>query len=230
MDDNQEQEYGAVLIEVFLALKSKMVLILVAALAAGMLGWGVSGFLLTPRYEASVNMIVNTRTEVTGVITSDNISSAENLVDTYAIIIKSNKVLNKVIEQLHLDVTYEALYDAVSVSAINDTQVMKIAVEHEERARARQIVEAIVQIAPDMVKDAVEAGSCKVVSDVHVEKDPVFPNVKMITVLAAAMGMMLTMCLVVLKELLNDFIVDDLDVERKIGLPVLGIIPDMEEK
>ena len=57
-----------------------------------------------------------------------------------------------------------------------------------------------------------------------------FPNVKMITVLAAAMGMMLTMCLVVLKELLNDFIVDDLDVERKIGLPVLGIIPDMEEK
>lgn len=230
MDDNQEQEYGAVLIEVFLALKSKMVLILVAALAAGMLGWGVSGFLLTPRYEASVNMIVNTRTEVTGVITSDNISSAENLVDTYAIIIKSNKVLNKVIEQLHLDVTYEELYDAVSVSAINDTQVMKIAVEHEERARARQIVEAIVQIAPDMVKDAVEAGSCKVVSDVHVEKDPVFPNVKMITVLAAAMGMMLTMCLVVLKELLNDFIVDDLDVERKIGLPVLGIIPDMEEK
>ena len=160
MDDNQEQEYGAVLIEVFLALKSKMVLILVAALAAGMLGWGVSGFLLTPRYEASVNMIVNTRTEVTGVITSDNISSAENLVDTYAIIIKSNKVLNKVIEQLHLDVTYEELYDAVSVSAINDTQVMKIAVEHEERARARQIVEAIVQIAPDMVKDAVEAGSC----------------------------------------------------------------------
>lgn len=230
MDDNQEQEYGAVLIEVFLALKSKMVLILVAALAAGMLGWGVSGFLLTPRYEASVNMIVNTRTEVTGVITSDNISSAENLVDTYAIIIKSNKVLNKVIEQLHLDVTYEELYDAVSVSAINDTQVMKIAVEHEERARARQIVEAIVQIAPDMVKDAVEAGSCKVVSDVHVEKDPVFPNVKMITVLAAAVGMMLTMCLVVLKELLNDFIVDDLDVERKIGLPVLGIIPDMEEK
>ena len=230
MDDNQEQEYGAVLIEVFLALKSKMVLILVAALAAGMLGWGVSGFLLTPRYEASVNMIVNTRTEVTGVITSDNISSAENLVDTYAIIIKSNKVLNKVIEQLHLDVTFEELYDAVSVSAINDTQVMKIAVEHEERARARQIVESIVQIAPDMVKDAVEAGSCKVVSDVHVEKDPVFPNVKMITVLAAAVGMMLTMCLVVLKELLNDFIVDDLDVERKIGLPVLGIIPDMEEK
>ena len=150
--------------------------------------------------------------------------------DTYAIIIKSNKVLNKVIDQLNLDTTFEELYEDVSVSAVNDTQVMKIAVEHVERARARQIVEAIVQIAPDMVKDAVEAGSCKVVSDVHVEKDPVFPNVKMITLLAAALGMMLTVSVVVLKELLNDFIVDDLDVERKLGIPVLGIIPDMEEK
>ena len=230
MDDNLEQGYGAVFLEVLLALKSKMALILAAALAAGILGWGVSAFFLTPRYVASVNMIVNTRTEVSGVITSDNISSAENLVDTYAIIIKSNKVLNEVIKQLNLNTTFEELYENVTVSAINDTQVMKIAVEHVERARARQIVEAIVQIAPDMVKDAVEAGSCKVVSDVHMEKDPVFPNVKMITLLAAVMGMMLTVCVVVLKELLNDFIVDDLDVERKLGIPVLGIIPDMEEK
>lgn len=230
MDDNLEQGYGAVFLEVLLALRAKLALILAAAVAAGVLGWGVSTFMLTPRYEASVNMIVNTRTEVTGVITTDNISSAENLVDTYAIIIKSNKVLNRVIDQLKLDMTFEELYEDVSVSAINDTQVMKIAVENVERARARQIVEAIVDIAPDMVKDAVEAGSCKVVSDVHVEKDPVFPNVQMITLLATAMGMLAAMCVIVLKELLNDFIVDDLDVERKLGIPVLGIIPDMEEK
>jgi capsular polysaccharide biosynthesis protein len=32
----------------------------------------------------------------------------------------------------------------------------------------------------------------------------------------------------VLKELFDDFIVDDADLERKLGIPALGVIPDME--
>ena len=70
-------------------LKEKIAMILVATVAAAVLGWSISTFLLPRRYEASVNMIVNTRTDLTTMVTSDNISSAQNLVDTYAIIIKS---------------------------------------------------------------------------------------------------------------------------------------------
>lgn len=83
-----------VILELLQVLKEKIAMILVATVAAAVLGWSISTFLLPRRYEASVNMIFNTRTDLTTMVTSDNISSAQNLVDTYAIIIKSNKVLN----------------------------------------------------------------------------------------------------------------------------------------
>lgn len=60
---------------------------------------------ITPQYEASINMIVNTRRDNMATVTNDNITSAKNLVSTYAIIIKSNIVLNKVISNLGLTVS-----------------------------------------------------------------------------------------------------------------------------
>ena len=109
MEDNFERDYGMVVLELLQALKEKIALILVMTVICAGLSWGVSSFILPKKYEASVNMIVNTRTEIVGVVTSDSISSAQDLVDTYAIIIKSNKVLNQVIDTLGLTMTYEEL-------------------------------------------------------------------------------------------------------------------------
>lgn len=228
MGDNQEQGYGLVLFELLTALKDKIILIIAVVVSFALAGWTFSAFLMTPQYESSVNMIVNTRTEATGNMTNDDISSAQKLVNTYAIIIKSNTVLNQVIDNLDLNMTYEDLYSAVSVNSIDNTQVMKIAARNKDPEIAEKIVETIAQIAPNIVKDAVEAGSCKVVSDVAVKNKPVSPQIGKITILAAAFGMILCMAVIILEELMNDFIVDDSDVERKLAIPTLGIIPDME--
>lgn len=230
MEYTNEQEYGVVIMDLLMALKDKIALILVVTILSAMAGLGVSAFLMPKRYEASVNMIVNARSDQSASVTIDDLSSSQDLVDTYAIIIKSNIVLNQVIGELGLDMRFEELYDAMTVAAINNTQVMKIAVQHEDPQLARRIVDSITAIAPDIVKDAVEAGSCKVVSQVYVGEDPVSPNIEKNTVVVGLLGMMLCVCTIVLKEIQNDFIVDDADVNRKLGIPVLGMIPDVEVK
>lgn len=230
MDQNYEQEYGAVIMELLTALKEKIlpiILVTVLSLAAGL---GISMFLMPQRYEASVNMIVNARTDVSSGVTNDDISSAQNLVDTYAIIIKSNTVLNQVIEQLGLDMSYEDLYEDVTVDAINNTQVMKIAIQNEDPLLASRILSTLTEIAPEIVRDAVEAGSCKVVSQVYVADEPVSPNIQKNTIMAGLLGFALCVAFIILKEIMNDYIVDDGDVNRKLGIPVLGIIPDVEVK
>ena len=228
MDDNFEQGYAVVVLELLQALKEKIALILAAAILAAALGWGFSAFLVPKRYEASVNMIVNTRTEITGVVTSDSISSARNLADTYAIIIKSNKVLNQVIDRLGLQMSFEELYDIVSVNDINNTQVMKIAAQCSDPALAEQIVQTISEIAPAIVADAVEAGSCKVVRDVYTAQKPISPSPLRNAALYGAAAMLLVCAAIVLRELFNDQIIDDNDLEKKLGIPALGVIPDVE--
>ena len=229
MEDNYEQGYGVVILELMQTLKDKVALILIATVAAALAGWAVSSFFVPRRYEASVNMIVNTRTDMNTVVTSDNISSAQNLVDTYAIIIKSNKVLNSVIDELDLNMSYEELSRQISVDAINRTQVMKIAAQCSDPRLAEQIVHTISQIAPAIVADAVEAGSCKVVSDVYSSQKPVSPNIPRTTILFGALAFLLMCAIVVLRELFNDYIVDDADMEKKLGISALGVIPDVED-
>ena len=229
MEDNYERGYGLVVLELLQALKDKVALILSVTILAAALSWVFSSFVMPRKYEASVNMIVNTRTEIVGVVTSDSISSAQDLVDTYAIIIKSNKVLNKVIDQLGLHMSYEELSKLISVDPIRNTQVMKIAAQCADADQAAVIVQTISEIAPSIVADAVEAGSCKVVSDVYSSAKPVSPDIPRNILLASALALIAVCALVILRELFNDYIVDDADLEKKLGISVLGVIPDVEE-
>ena len=228
MDDNFEQDYGRVVLGLLSVLKAKIALILVLSILSGVVGFCTASFLMPKRYEASVNMIVNMRSDMLNPVTSDNITSAQDLVDTYAIIIKSNKVLNQVIEKLGVKMSYEELSNMIRVDPIRSTQVMKIAAQCEDTDLAIRIVQTISEIAPDIVADAVEAGSCKVVSDVYARHNPVSPDVTRIVVLFAGFMFILACAVVVLRELCNDFIIDESDMEKKLGISVLGLIPDVE--
>ena len=197
------------LLELARLLWSHALQIAAAGIAAAVICLLVCTFVLTPRYQASVNLIVNSRQDGNASITSDNINSARNLIDTYAVIIKSNIVLNDVIEQLGLDMTYRQL------------------LANEDPALAGKIVQAIAETAPDVIVDKVEAGSCKVVSDVEITSNPVFPQTKKY-VLASALGGIVAACgILVLDHLLHDYIVDSEDIQKKLELPVLGLIPEV---
>ena len=119
------------LLELARLLWSHALQIAAAGIAAAVICLLVCTFVLTPRYQASVNLIVNSRQDGNASITSDNINSARNLIDTYAVIIKSNIVLNDVIEQLGLDMTYRQLLACVSVDGVGSTQIMSITVTNE---------------------------------------------------------------------------------------------------
>ena len=99
--------------ELFLLLKRNVFLILGLSLLFGAAGFGIASFLMTPVYEAEAKMIVNTKKDDTTGITSDQIISAKNLVDTYSIILRSRTVLIPVIEKLDLSMSYEELQKMV---------------------------------------------------------------------------------------------------------------------
>ena len=230
MRENYEQEYRWIYNELLVEIRDKILLIIVVALLGAAVGGAGAKALITPEYEASINLIVNMKSSNDEYITSDSISSAQTLAETYAIIIKSNIVLNQVIDDLKLDVTYDQLCNLVTVEAINETQVMKVSVHNEDADLAVKIVENISTIAPDIVVEAVEAGSCKVVSQVEVKEISPTMNIIKSMLICSFLVTVVYLAILVLRVLQNDYIVDDVDVENKLGILTLGIIPDLEEK
>ena len=215
------------LLELARLLWSHALQIAAAGIAAAVICLLVCTFVLTPRYQASVNLIVNSRQDGNASITSDNINSARNLIDTYAVIIKSNLVLNDVIQRMGLDMTYSQLADSITVGSVNSTQIMAITVTNENPGLAGKIAQTIAEVAPDVIVEKVEAGSCKAVSDVEIGTTPVYPQTKKPTLLCALAGMVAACALLVVNHLLHNYIVDDEDVQKKLDLPVLGFIPEV---
>lgn len=226
--DREHRDRSISLQQLFVLLRRYVALILVSGLVCGLITWCVCSYLVAPVYEASAKMIVNSRQEQTGNMTNDQITSAQKLVDTYAIIIRSQPVMAPVIENLELQMSMEQLASKVSVTSVNETQVMRIAVQSTDPEQALRIVEQIVAICPPIIIDAVEAGSVKTVEPAYLAQKPVAPSTNLLTVLAALLGMVLVMVVVLVRFLLDNTYKSEMDLKNDLGLPVLGVIPDYE--
>jgi len=226
--DNEENEVID-LTEILSAVRQHLLELIFVTLVAALVGFTASKFLMNPKYDSSALMIVNTRQDVNANVTSDQINSATKLVSTYSIIIKSDTVLQQVIDNLGLNLTYAKLNKRVTVAAVDDTQVMKITVQSDSPEWARQVCEQIITVAPDVIKEAVEAGSVKVISNPSLATEPVSPNIKMNTMLAAAVGFVLVIGIIVLQVLLDNKINTEEDVTKYLDMTVLGVIPQYDQ-
>ena len=143
----------------------------------GVLGFLGSKLLMTPIYQAGAKMIVNSRKDQTQNITNDNLNSARNLVETYAVILRGRDVLNQVKSELNLQESYEQLAGAISVKSVNNTPVMQIYVRHSSQDIALNITAKLLEIAPDVLVETAEAGSVKAVEQPYSDPSPVSPSI-----------------------------------------------------
>ena len=196
-----KEEYETIdLREIFLLVKKNILMILAVTITSAAVGFLISAFLLSPQYEASATLIVNSREDQTAqtTITNDQITSATKLVDTYSVILTSDTVLDKAIADLGLTLDYEELLDKVTVESVNGTQVMKISVQDEDPVLAQRIVANIVEQAPKIIIQTVKAGSVEVISQAKTAEEPVSPKKVMNTAIAGILGLVLALGFVLL--------------------------------
>ena len=224
-----EQEYDTIdLRQLFEIVRRNLLLIVAVTILFAAGGYLGTTFLITPQYEASAMLIVNSREgqQLQGSVTNDSLNSAKQLVETYSVILKSDTVLDQTIEDLDLPLTYDQLAAKVSITAVNDTQVMKITVQDADVNLAKDIVSNIVEQAPDVIINTVKAGSVEVVSDASANPNPVSPSKSRNTALAGMLGCILVVGILFMKSLFNNRIMTESDISQKLALPILGVIPD----
>ena len=137
---------------------------------------------------------------------------------------------DKTIEDLGLNMDYESLLGKVTVESVNSTQVMKISAKDQDPELAQQIVASIVEQAPDIIIQTVKAGSVEVISQPKAGENPVSPRKMMNTAIAGMLGLVFGLGVVFLRSMLNNKFMTDTDINKKLGLTVLGVIPQVNMK
>lgn len=232
MDNTQTQlddEIEIDLWELFQVLLKNWLWILLSTLGCAILGLLITMFLITPKYRAEATMIVNTRQDQTATVTNDQITSAQKLVDTYSIIIRSRRVIDPIMEKLNVEDEYEDFVETILVESVNDTQVMSIQVENKDPEIALQVVQEIVDRAPGAIISTVEAGSVNVVSEPYVNSEvPVSPSKLKNTAIAAFIGLFVSSGAFLLIAFLDNTFKSEEDIQKQLGLVTIGIIPTTE--
>ena len=211
----------------FFILKKKIWLIIASALICGLISGLISFFVLKPVYQANTSLIVNKEVEnqVTQMTTTDDLNYVQKLAVTYGEIIKSRTVITSTIEKLKLDMTYEELSEAISVTNVDSTQIIKISVQHNSPLIATKICNTIPEIFSKEVQRVVKASGVEVIDKAIVPENPIKPNKKMNIAIAMVLGVMASVFVIFLIEALNTKIKEPKDIEEKLGIPVYGVVP-----
>lgn len=230
MEDKKETEID--LRVIFAAIKKNIIPIILVAVVFGVTAFFGTKFFIPKQYKASATLIVNNKANNSTTINQNEITAAQNLADVYAIIIKSDTVIQKVIDDLKLNMTYVQLSNAISVSAVNSTQVIEISMQHTDANFANKIIADIVKIAPPILADKVEAGSVKVISEAKIANNgnPVSPNTTKNALIGAVIGLVLMLAVVIIKELFNNTFKSEEDIVNTLNIPLLGVIPNVDVK
>ena len=217
-----------------------LVVILTVVVAAVMFSY--SAFFATPMYSSDAKMFVNNRTDTsTGTVSSSDITARAALVKTYAEIIKSKNLMQKVVDKIDefkdqpgysylQDSKYSAEYLAkkVNVESANETEVFIITIDTPDPYESQFIVAAITEYLPDTIKNIVEASSVALVDSADLNTSPTSPNVFRNTVLGAAIGLIVAALAVFLMLLTDTVVRSEEDLTEAFGeVIVLGTIPLM---
>ena len=117
--------------ELFEYFKGKILWILAAIILAIGVGNVFTVLTRVPMYNSNTTIVLVSENNGTTYNTTEQ-QLNKNLVSTYAEIIKSRKVLNKVIENLGLDYSYNALKNNISVEAVTNTEIIRIIVSDSD--------------------------------------------------------------------------------------------------
>ena len=172
-------------------LKRKIMAILGITVLCGVFGFIFSSFWLPQEYVATTRVYVLGRSESNGV-TSADFALSNYLVSDLQVLITGRNVTDVVVDTLELDMSHEELAGKIRVSAEGNTRVLQISVTDADALLAAEIANCVRDVASEQIKRILEIDAVNLVYEAKAPDEPTSPNVMKITVLGAAVGMILS--------------------------------------
>ena len=216
--------------QLFKVLWKKKIAIILTAIVAAVLAFGVSSFVLTPEYSSTTRIyVVNRNQSENAGLTNQDLQAGTYLVKDYKEIILSQDVLEKVISNLKLEQSGKGLSKKIQVTVPLDTRIVSIVVKDDQPEEASRIANALREVAAEKIIKVTRVSDVTTLEEARPALTPSSPNIRRNTLLAFLAGGAVMVILVLLLELLDDRVKRPEDVEEVMHVALLGIVPDLNK-
>ncbi|WZL73658.1 Wzz/FepE/Etk N-terminal domain-containing protein [Clostridiaceae bacterium 35-E11] len=205
------------------------IIVLIAVIAVTTSGI-ISFFILEPVYETFTTMMVGKTKSQEQMIEYSDVLLSQKLVKTYGEIAKSRTVSKEVIQNLSLNMTAEQLKQKISVNPVGDTEIIMIKVQDTNPVLATKIANNVAVVFMKHVTNIMKVDNVQVIDKAEIPQGPIKPRPLLNILIAGFIGLMLGFGIVFLLEYLDNTIKTPNDVEKYLDLPIIGMIPMIDEK
>lgn len=192
------------------------------------------GFIYTvefiePMYDSSTTLVLVSSADesltTNTMITATDVSLNSKLVSTYSELIKSKNVLREVISNLGLDLEEDSLKNYITVSAVEDTELIEITVRNKNPNNASIMANEIANVFTKKVKEIYNINNVQIVDEAEIPTEPSNINHVKDIIIFGGIGLVIAVIYVIIANMLDTSIKTAEDVEAVHDIPVLASIP-----
>ena len=157
---------------------------------------------------------------------SSTLNASQLVSNDIAALIKSDRVMNGAAEDLGLE-NLNAF--KISVNSQTTTRVITLTVTGKDPQQAAAAANAIASEVSTVAQQVMDVRSVNVVDEASAPTKPSGPNRPMYVAVAFLAGLFLAIAIVVLKDMLNTRVSNSDEVEKLLGIPVIGQFPAVKK-
>ncbi|MEH7276262.1 YveK family protein [Neobacillus vireti] len=218
--------------ELLETLKKRLVMIILITMTAGLASGVISYFFLTPIYQASTQILVNQEKNELSFYSPGEVQTNLQLISTYNEIMKSSRILDKVIVQLGLETTSGELGGKITVASQKDSQLVNVSVQDPDPKLAVDIANKTVEVFQKEIVTIMNVDNVSILAPavVTANQAPIKPQPLLNVAIALVVGLMAAVGLAFLLEYFDSTIKNEQDIEKILELPILGVIAQIDDQ
>lgn len=218
-----EEEVEIDLKELFYVLLRKWHLIFLTTLLTALLAMGYARFFIPKSYQSQTSIYINNRQSEN--VTYNDLQTSVMMTTDYAVLIKSRTVLENVIQRLDLNISYQTLYQMISVNIPEDTRIVEIRVRTGDPYLSYDIAETVREISSKSIAEVMGVDAITIVERANLPKSKCAPDIGKYILLGGMLGAVASIAVITVLFLMDDTLHTEEDVEKYLGLNVIGQIP-----
>ena len=179
-----------------------------------------------PEYKSRATIILSSDKSKTTV--QSEITANKNLIETYTEVVKSHRVLDRVIRENNLTESYDSLVLKINVSSLKDTEIISISVVDANAYRSFELANEVADIFKEEISQIYNDTSVNILDHAVEPRSPYNIDVVKQEIIYAAAGMVLGFGIILVLFYFDRTIKTTEQIDENFKLPIFGQVHKLE--
>ena len=211
--------------ELFDYFKNKLSWMIITVILVVGIGNVITTITRVPMYRSSTTIVLVSDSKD---YNSTEVQLNKSLVGTYSELIKSRTVLNEVISNLGLSYSALELSDNINVTAVENTEIIRISVSDADNKQAAKIANEIASVFMTEIQKFYKLNNVSVIDKADSNNKSFNVNYVKDNLIYVLVALVLSGGVIFVMYYFDTTIKTSEEIENKLGLTVLGVVPKVE--